>query len=124
MVRICPGQLSAMAEHALATVSAISAPVCGSRTTGWTPKKGLVAEPGLVGMAPGSGVIRMPPVSVCHQVSTIGQRPLPTTSSYQFQASGLIGSPTEPRMRRDERSCFSTHSRPWPISARIAVGAV
>ena len=26
---------------------------------------------------PGSGVIRMPPVSVCHQVSTIGQRSLP-----------------------------------------------
>ena len=51
-------------------------------------------------MAPGRGEIRMPPVSVCHQVSTIGQRPLPTTSSYQFQASGLIGSPTEPRMRR------------------------
>ena len=66
----------------------------------------------------------MPPVSVCHQVSTIGHLPLPTTSSYQFHASGLIGSPTEPRMRRDERSCFSTHSLPWPISARIAVGAV
>ena len=30
-------------------------------------------------MAPGSGVIMMPPVSVCHQVSTIGQRPSPTT---------------------------------------------
>ena len=82
-------------------LSVISAPVAGSRTTGWTPKNGRVAEPGLVGMAPGSGVIRMPPVSVCHQVSTIGQRPLPTVSSYQFHASGLIGSPTEPRMRRD-----------------------
>ena len=30
-------------------------------------------------VAPGSGVMRMPPVSVCHQVSTIGQRPSPTT---------------------------------------------
>ena len=36
------------------------------------PKNGSVAEPGLVGVAPGSGVIMMPPVSVCHQVSTIG----------------------------------------------------
>ena len=29
-------------------------------------------------MAPGSGVIMMPPVSVCHHVSHSGQRPLPT----------------------------------------------
>ena len=43
------------------------------------PKNGRVAEPGLSGVAPGSGVIRMPPVSVCHHVSTIGQRPSPTT---------------------------------------------
>ena len=44
-----------------------------------TPKNGRVAEPGLSSVAPGSGVIRMPPVSVCHQVSTIGQRSSPTT---------------------------------------------
>ena len=44
-----------------------------------TPKNGSVAEPGFSRVAPGSGVIRMPPVSVCHQVSTIGQRPSPTT---------------------------------------------
>ena len=72
-----------------------------STITGWTPKNGIVAEPGLVGMAPGSGVIRMPPVSVCHQVSTIGQRPSPTTRWYHSQASGLIGSPTEPSRRSD-----------------------
>jgi len=50
-----------------------------STTTGFTPKKGRVAEPGFSAVAPGSGEIRMPPVSVCHQVSTIGQRPSPTT---------------------------------------------
>ena len=50
-----------------------------STMTGSTPKNGRVAEPGFSGVAPGSGVIRMPPVSVCHQVSTIGQRPSPTT---------------------------------------------
>ena len=55
-----------------------------------------MAEPGFCGMAPGSGVIMWPPVSVCQKVSTIGQRPLPTWVLYQFQASGLIGSPTEP----------------------------
>ena len=75
-------------------------------------------------IAPGSGVIRMPPVSVCHQVSTIGSFFLPTFLWYHIQASGLIGSPTEPSSRRLERSCFSTNFSPSRISARIAVGAV
>ena len=33
--------------------------------------------PGFVAVTPGSGVMRICPVSVCHQVSTIGQRPPP-----------------------------------------------
>lgn len=33
--------------------------------TGSTPQKGTVAEPGLALMAPGSGVIKIDPVSVC-----------------------------------------------------------
>jgi hypothetical protein len=41
------------------------------------PGRGMVQEPGFVGVAPGSGEIMMAPVSVCHQVSTTGQRPLP-----------------------------------------------
>ena len=45
-------------------------------------------------------------------------------SGEEIHASGLIGSPTVPRSRSEERSHFSTHSGPWPISARIAVGAV
>jgi hypothetical protein len=75
-------------------------------------------------VAPGSGVIRMPPVSVCHHVSTIGQRPSPTTSWYQRQASGLIGSPTEPSSLSVLREVFLTGSSPFCIRARIAVGAV
>ena len=43
------------------------------------PGSGSVAEPAFSAVAPGSGEMRMPPVSVCHQVSTIGQRPSPTT---------------------------------------------
>ena len=74
--------------------------------------------------APGSGAIMIAPVSVCHQVSTIGQRPSPTCSWYQTQASGLIGSPTVPSRRSDDRSKFCTHSSPALIRARIAVGAV
>src|ERR1700716_1603558 len=67
-----------------------------------TPKKGRVALPGFVGIAPGNGVIMIAPVSVCHQVSTMGQRPPPTLLRYHIQASGLIGSPTEPSNRSDE----------------------
>ncbi len=43
-------------------------------TSALMPGNGCVAEPGFVRVMPGSGVIRMCPVSVCHHVSTIGQR--------------------------------------------------
>ena len=43
------------------------------------PGSGCVHEPGLVAVTPGSGEIMMAPVSVCHQVSTIGQRSPPIT---------------------------------------------
>jgi hypothetical protein len=39
-----------------------------------------VAEPGRKVVAPGSGEIMMAPVSVCHQVSTSGQRLPPMCS--------------------------------------------
>jgi len=41
------------------------------------PGNGRVAEPGFVVVMPGSGVIMMAPVSVCHHVSTTGQRSPP-----------------------------------------------
>ena len=66
----------------------------------------------------------MPPVSVCHQVSTIGQRSLPMTRWYHIHASGLIGSPTVPSSRRDDRSRAAGHASPHCMKARIAVGAV
>ena len=88
------------------------------------PGSGRVAEPAFNAVAPGSGEIRMPPVSVCHQVSTTGQRPSPTTRWYHSQASGLIGSPTEPSRRRLLRDAAFTGASPSRISARIAVGAV
>ena len=64
------------------------------------------------------------PVSVCHQVSTIGQRSPPMTMWYQSHAFGLIGSPTVPSRRSLDRSYFSTCSTPHFMQARIAVGAV
>ena len=66
----------------------------------------------------------MPPVSVCHQVSTTGQRPPPTCFQYHTQASGFIGSPTVPSSRSDDRSCASACSWPALMNARIRVGAV
>src|SRR3954451_11958401 len=92
--------------------------------SGSMPGNGNVAEPGLVVVTPGSGEIRMAPVSVCHQVSTIGQRPAPMFSLYQIHASGLIGSPTVPSSRSDDRSCLRGKSSPQRIIERIAVGAV
>ena len=88
------------------------------------PGNATVAEPGFRVVIPGSGVIMIAPVSVCHQVSTIGAPSPPITFQYQTHASGLIGSPTDPRSRSEERSCFSGKSVPQRMNARIAVGAV
>ena len=64
------------------------------------------------------------PVSVCHQVSTIGQRAPPMCSWYHSHARGLIGSPTVPSSRSEDRSCFCGMLVPHFMQARIAVGAV
>ena len=64
------------------------------------------------------------PVSVCHQVSTIGQRFPPITSRYHIHASGLIGSPTDPSKRSDDKSLPFGYSSPHFIQVRIKVGAV
>src|ERR1044072_4521327 len=93
-------------------------------TSAVMPGNGIVAEPGFVTVTPGSGVIMIEPVSVCHHVSTTGHLPLPTTFQYQTHASGLIGSPTVPSRRSDERSQRFGYSSPQRTNVRIAVGAV
>src|SRR3954453_1188535 len=95
-----------------------------STTSALIPGKGRIAAPGLVVVTPGSGVIMMPPVSVCHHVSTTGQRSPPMFFRYQIHASGLMGSPTEPSSRSDDRSYFAGHSSPHFMNVRIVVGAV
>src|SRR5918996_1655307 len=95
-----------------------------STTSALTPGNGWVADPGLSVVIPGSGVIMIMPVSVCHHVSTTGQRSPPMYFQYQAHASGLIGSPTDPSRRSDERSSRANSSGPYFMSARIAVGAV
>ena len=88
------------------------------------PGNGVMAAPGLVAVMPGSGVIRIPPVSVCHQVSTMGQLSRPMWVRYQIHASGLMGSPTEPSRRRLERSWPAGRSSPHFMKVRMVVGAV
>ena len=55
-------------------------------------------------VSPGKLTQMCAPVSVCQYVSTTEHLPLPTFSSYHFHASGLMGSPTDPRTLSDERS--------------------
>ena len=88
------------------------------------PGSARIAEPGLDAVTPGSGEIMIAPVSVCHQVSTMGQLSRPTFSRYHIQASGLIGSPTLPSTRSEDRSYFSGISLPHFMNVRISVGAV
>src|SRR4051812_39361242 len=97
---------------------------CLSTTSAMMPGNGLVALPGFNVVAPGSGLIMMAPVSVCHHVSTTGHRPPPIVWKYQTHASGLIGSPTVPNNRIDDRSWRAGYSSPHFMNVRIAVGAV
>src|ERR1700721_2527050 len=93
-------------------------------TSSLIPGRGSVQEPGFVGVAPGIGLTMIAPVSVCHHVSTIGQRSCPIVDRYHIHASGLIGSPTLPSRRRLFIECFEGQLSPSRINARIAVGAV
>ncbi len=87
------------------------------------PGSGKVAEPGLSGVI-GRGDTRNVPVSVCHQVSMICSLPPPKVFLYQIQASGLMGSPTDPSSLRLERSYFLAHWSPAFMNILTAVGAV
>src|ERR1700734_2894558 len=122
MVRSMPG-------HGLRTIRSppwLAPTLLPSRvtTSAAIPGSGNVADPGFAAVAPGIGLIMIPPVSVCHQVSTIGHRWPPIALRYHIHAAGLIGSPTEPSSRRLDRSCFFTQESPHFINVRIAVGAV
>src|SRR5579875_2298144 len=94
-----------------------------STTSATTPGSARMAAPGLPAVTPGSGLIMIEPVSVCHQVSTTGQRPPPMTARYHTYASGLIGAPTEPSSRRLDRSYLAGMSSPHFMNIRITVGA-
>ena len=60
-----------------------------------------MADPGFRLIAPVCGLIKIPPVSVCHQVSTIGHLEFQIVLKYHIHASGFIGSPTVPNNFKD-----------------------
>ena len=122
MPRSIPGQGSVMTRYPPSPLPTAWPSL--STTSAEMPGNGVIAAPGLVDVIPGSGVIMIPPVSVCHQVSTIGQRSPPMYVRYQIHASGLIGSPTEPSRRRVDRSWACGSSSPHFMNVRMVVGAV
>jgi acetyl-CoA synthetase len=71
--------------------------------TWWQTETGGIMISNLAGVTPAKLEIIMPPVSVCHQVSTIGQLLLPISLSYQCQASSFIGSPTVPKTFNEDK---------------------
>ena len=118
-----------MLGHGLVSTSSppLPLPTCApssSTTSTAMPGTGTCALPGLVSVTPGRAEIMIAPVSVCHHVSTIGAVLPPMILRYHIHASGLMGSPTEPSRRIDDRSNFFGISRPSFMNERIAVGAV
>src|ERR687885_777180 len=67
----------------------------------------------------GSGDRKHAPTSVPPEMLMIGHRPPPTSLNSQRYGSGFQGSPVDPRIRSDDRSCLRTCSSPAGISARI-----
>src|SRR5688500_837143 len=91
-----------------------------STSNNCTPGMSSVAQDGFAVVMPAMFEIIMPPVSVCHHVSTMGHFPLPICSLYQCQASSLMGSPTEPNTFKVDKSLPCKGSRPKPIRERMA----
>src|SRR5215472_12392371 len=60
-------------------------PVVGSKIAGSIPKKGTVAEPAFVSMAPGKGVTTIDPVSVCLLKSSVSTAKRKTVRLYSHQ---------------------------------------
>ena len=84
-----------------------------------------IAEPGLAAVTPGSGEIMIAPVSVCHQVSTIGQLSRADVLPVPHPGLGVDRlADADPSTRSDDRSNFSGISLPHFMNVRISVGAV
>ena len=86
-------------------------------------RKRQCRRPGFLSIAPGRGDIIIPPVSVCHHVSTIGDFASPTTLKYQFHAF-RINWFTDSSKPQTGSVCAFNILITAPMRALIAVGAV
>ena len=75
-----------------------------STNSGTIPGKAWVANVGFWSVTPARDEIKIPPVSVCHHVSAMGNLFFPIFSSYQCHASSFIGSPTDPKTFNEFKS--------------------
>ena len=105
------GHACLMQRFPLTLFSSISFPF-SSIKQGTIPGIGKVANDGIAGVIPAKFEIKMPPVSVCHQVSTIGHLFFPMFVLYQCQASSFIGSPTDPNTFKEDKSFPFKGSKP------------
>src|SRR5690349_20003095 len=87
-----PGQ-GAFMQRLPAAGLPVTSDAFSSTNIGCTPGMGSEAQLGIAGVTPARLEIRVPAVSVCHQVSTIGHFRLPICSSYQCQVCSLMGTP-------------------------------
>ena len=70
------------------------------------------------------GILITPLAGITELIPGYAMSPMPIFSWYQFQASGFMGSPTEPSSLRELRSCFSAQDAPYRIRPLMAVGEV
>ena len=128
MVCMIPGQGLRMQIFPAACSPALISFPFSSQIAGKIPSAAGPALPGFMRSSAGFVVQRKPPVSVCQNVSTIGQCSPPIFLWYHIHASGLIGSPTVPSRRKDDKSYFDgwifASASAALINERIAVGAV
>ena len=103
MVRAIDGQGNFIQSFPSTLFPSISFPISSTKQ-GCIPGRGSVAKLGFEGVTPAKLEIIIPPVSVCHQVSTIGHFSFPISLSYQCHASSLIGSPTVPNTLSEDKS--------------------
>ena len=88
------------------------------------PGSDRVAEPGFDVVTPGTPLIIIAPVSVCHQVSTMGQRFLPITSLVPHPGFGIDGLAHRAEQAKGREVVFLRMLVACRMKARMAVGAV
>jgi hypothetical protein len=94
------------------------------RISALMPGNACVADPGLVRVMPGSGVIRIAPVSGLPPRVDDRTAAVADVQVIPDPRFGIDRLATDPISRSERGSCFAGHSVPHFMNARIGVGAV